>query len=404
VKRIIAIGFLITYIVSSVVFQNSFAIAYQTPEIIGEAGVLINAQTGQILWRKNEHKRMGPASTTKIMTGILALEKGDLQGEVVTSKRARYADGSRVYLEIGEKKTLEDMVYAIMLNSGNDASIAIAESIGGSVEDFAKMMNEKALEVGALDTQFTNPNGLPDPNHYSSAYDLAMIARSAMANEKFREIVSTKTRSWPGLKWFGPLINHNKLLWRYPGLNGLKTGYTVSAGQCLVASAKRGSEEYIAVVLNSKGKKVYSDVKNLLDYGFDNYESRPIVAQDQKLDEIKLEGKTLPILSKEALNYSFGQGLSVPQKDIELKKDLKLPVKQGDIVGYLMVNFGETATNRLPIIAGADLKLKRTILPTNSSPTWVGGYVILGILALLQLRAIIKRRIKKRKRILKKRI
>ena len=166
------------------------------------------------------------ASTTKIMTGLLACESGKLDETVKASPFASGTEGSALWLKIGEKQTLENLTYGLMLKSGNDAAVAIAEYLGGSIDAFALLMNKKAREIGAVNTNFKNPHGLDADGHYTTAFDLAMIAREAMKNKKFREIVSTKTYSIPmeGEKWDRALKNHNKLLWQYEGCTGIKTG------------------------------------------------------------------------------------------------------------------------------------------------------------------------------------
>lgn len=373
----------------------------QEPNIIGQSAILINAKSGQILWQKNESLKMAPASTTKMMTGILALEKGNLQDEVITSKRAVFAEGSRVYLEEGETKTLEDLLYALLLNSANDVAIVIAEKIGGTVEDFVQLMNDKANEIGALNTHFNNPNGLPDNAHYSTAYDLAMIAKYAMHNEKFREIVATKTRDWQGDKWYGPLINHNKLLWRYQGLTGIKTGYTVAAGQCLVASAQRNNNELIAVVLNSKGKNIYSDISQLLDYGFDNFESANLVGKNEKIDSVKIDGKLVPLLSGEELTYSKVEGQNNFEKKVTLKKEIKLPIKKGDVLGNLQITFSEQKPIEVPLLAGVSVPKQGKVSIKKGNSIGIVITVIV-ILFILRLRAIIKRRQLRQKRRLRR--
>lgn len=185
------------------------------PEIVGQAGLVMDVLTGKVLYEKNAHSPFEPASTTKIMTAILALEKGNLSDIVVTSEEPLRVDGSRIYLEEGEKLTLEQMLYGMMLNSGNDAAVAIAEHIGGDIESFVKMMNAKAREIGAYHTTFVNPSGLPDEGHLTTAYDLALISRYALLNlPEFRKIVSTKTLEipWQAEEWDRQLINLNKLL------------------------------------------------------------------------------------------------------------------------------------------------------------------------------------------------
>jgi D-alanyl-D-alanine carboxypeptidase (penicillin-binding protein 5/6) len=239
-----------------------------------EGIILMDAKTGEILYRKNETKPLYPASITKIMTAILALESDRLDEDVVVSERARYVDGSRIYLSEGERKPLLDLVYGMMLNSGNDAAVAIAEHLGGSVEQFAEMMNEKAKALGAHDTHFVNPNGLPDEEHVTTALDMANIARYALQNSLFREIVTTKTMPWNGQEWQSTLINTNEMLWDYEGMTGIKTGYTHAAGQTYVGSAQRGETELIVVLLKAQSRpQLWIEAETLLNYGFEHFET-----------------------------------------------------------------------------------------------------------------------------------
>jgi D-alanyl-D-alanine carboxypeptidase len=251
------------------------------PEVSAESAILIDGDTGMALYEKNADERMFPASITKIATAIVALETANLDDIVAVSKEARNEDGTRVYLAEGERKTMRDLLYAMMLNSGNDAATAIAEHIDGTKAKFAERLNDFAVHtVGVTHTHFTNPSGLPDPDHYTTAADMAQIARYAMRNDMFRQIVSTRTMPWNGKEWQSTLLNHNKLLGTYEGATGIKNGYTEAAGSTLVASARRGGMELIGVVLKSASSDaMYADMTRLLDYGFQHFELRRLFAQ-----------------------------------------------------------------------------------------------------------------------------
>ena len=205
------------------------------------------------------------ASTTKIMTAILAIEMGDLADVVTVSPRAAGVEGSSIYLERGEKLTLEDLLYGLMLRSGNDAAVAIAEHIGGTVENFANLMNRKAYQIGARNTHFVNPHGLHDDKHYTTAYDLALISAYAMENPVFRVIVSTKQKKipWEGRNYSRVLQNKNALLWDYEGANGIKTGYTKISRRCLASAALRFGMQLVCVVLDCQ--PWFEDSMALLD-------------------------------------------------------------------------------------------------------------------------------------------
>ena len=190
------------------------------------AAIVIETSTNAVIFEKNAHKKLPMASTTKIMTALCAIESGNMDRVVKVDDRAIGVEGSSIYLAKGEKLTMRELVYGLMLHSGNDAAVAIAYAVSGSVQNFAGLMNDTAKKIGAKNTNFENPHGLDSDGHYTTAYDLALIAREAMQNEKFREIVSTKAYSIPmqGETWDRALKNHNKLLWRYDGCTGVKTG------------------------------------------------------------------------------------------------------------------------------------------------------------------------------------
>jgi D-alanyl-D-alanine carboxypeptidase (penicillin-binding protein 5/6) len=235
-----------------------------------EAAILIDAATGDVLYEKNAQTSMYPASITKIVTGIIAIEDGDLFDIVTVSQNARNVEGTRVYLVEGEQVSLIKLVHGLLINSGNDAGIAIAEHFDQSVEGFAERMNRFVTEeIGISDSHFMNPHGLFHSEHQTTAYDMAMITRYAMKNDIFRMIVGTKKMGWVGEGWATTLYNHNKLLWRYEGATGVKNGYVTQSGHTLVASAKRENTELIVVTLKASSvENAYQDIVNLFDYGF----------------------------------------------------------------------------------------------------------------------------------------
>ncbi|MGP1908745.1 D-alanyl-D-alanine carboxypeptidase family protein [Metabacillus sp. JX24] len=247
------------------------------PAIESESAVLIDADSGQILYSKKSDAEMYPASVTKMATAIYAIENGNLDDIVTVSENARNADGTRVYLEAGEQVTLKKLIQGLMINSGNDAGIAIAEHISGNVETFSKEMNEfLKTKVGLEDTHFTNPHGLFDPNHVTTAEDLATLTQYASQNEIFREIFSTAELKWDGETWDTTLHNHHKLLQAtpYEGMVGGKNGYVSQSGFTLSTLAERENIRLIAVTLNAKTDRMsYKDTVKLLDYGFASFTS-----------------------------------------------------------------------------------------------------------------------------------
>lgn len=254
------------------------------PALQAESAILMDAKTGAVLYALNADKQLYPASITKIVTGIVALEAAaDLTSLVTVSKEARYEDGTRVFLAEGEQQTLENLIYGMLVNSGNDAATAIAEFIDGTKEKFAERMNTFVRDkAGATQTLFMNPSGLPDPLQVTTALDMAHIAQYAMKNEQFRTIVGTMKRPWTGAEWTSELINHNKLLGTYEGATGIKNGYTNAAGFTLVASAKREEMELIGVILKAPTNNgIYADMRKLLDYGFQGFQLQKLFDSGQ---------------------------------------------------------------------------------------------------------------------------
>lgn len=251
----------------------NLSICYATPNISAKSAIAIEASTGRILYEKNPNEKVPMASTTKIMTAIVALEQNLMDDTVIVSNNAAWTGGSSVNLKSGDEIELSELMYGLMLNSGNDAAVAIAEHTSGTVLEFAKLMNEKAKELGAFNTNFVTPHGLDSPEHYSTAYDMAIITKYALNNPTLRKLVSTShyTMKFKNGKT-KELSNTNPLLSFYQGANGVKTGYTGLAGKCLVASAKRDDMEIIAVLLGDPSSKArINDSVKILDYCFNNY-------------------------------------------------------------------------------------------------------------------------------------
>ena len=245
------------------------AAAAQPPQIQAEAACLIVSGSQKMLYGKEPDKIMYPASTTKIMTLLIALQKGNLQDIVTVGEQAASCEGSSLELAAGDRIKLRDLLFGLMLVSGNDAAEAIAEHVGGSLDGFVALMNAEASRLGAHKTHFSNPHGLPDDaNHFTTARDLAIITENALKRTEFLEYVTTASFevTLQGTGERRSIANTNKLLKEYPGANGVKTGYTNDAGPCLVASARQGGVQLIAVVLNSEER--WQDASRLLDYGF----------------------------------------------------------------------------------------------------------------------------------------
>lgn len=249
------------------------AVAQEQPHVSAQAAILMDVESGRVLFEKNSRESLRIASLTKIMTALVAIEHGDLEETVVTSKNAFGVEGSSIFLKLGEKLTLEEMLYGLMLRSGNDAAVAIAEHIGGSIEGFTFLMNQKAEELGMTDSIFNNPHGLDDhPEHYASAHDLALLSSYALKNDTFATIVSTKRKTAPleGEKWDRVWHNKNRMLTKYPYADGVKTGYTKLAHRTLVSSATKDGHRLVVVTLNAPDD--WNDHIHLFEYGYEQYQ------------------------------------------------------------------------------------------------------------------------------------
>jgi len=323
------------------------------------AFVLMDATSGRILVEKNSENKMPMASTTKIMTAILALENGDLNSTVSVSPKAASVGGSSFYLRAGEILTLENMLYGLLLPSGNDAAVAIAEHIGGSQEKFVQMMNKKALELGALNTHFANPHGLDDPEHYTTAKDLAVIAKHAWNYNKFREIVQTKTKEIRDGNYVRQIFNTNRLLWQFEGADGIKTGYTGKAGRCLVATASRKGFRLISVVLGSSDH--FKDSQKLLDYGFANYNLKPIIFKNRFYATATVEDgifNTVDLIAEDSVLLPLKDGERVSYYVIAPKK-VKAPIFKGERIGQLQIYIDDNYAASISLVASKDIRQKQ---------------------------------------------
>lgn len=267
----------------------------KAPSIIGESAILIEPTTGTIIYEKDPHKKMYPASITKIMTALLAIENCKMNDTVVYSKKnldSLTAEDSNIQCQVGEKMSVKDCLYALMLSSANETATALAEHIAGSSEAFAKLMNERAKQAGATDTHFANPNGLHDDNHYVTAYDMSMIMKAAIQYPVFLDVIHTTEYTIPAnnkrTEPFQSYQRHKMIFTTIPYYDadviGGKTGYTDQAGKTLVTYAKRGNVSLISVVLKSNGDQVFDDTKRLLDYGFDNFNYENVSENDSRFN------------------------------------------------------------------------------------------------------------------------
>ena len=315
----------------------------------------MDAHSGRVLYEVNSHERLSPASVTKIMTGLLVVEDGNLNQVVEVSEKAATTPESAIWLEVGEKLTRGQLLYALMLNSANDASVALAESVAGSEKAFVELMNQRARQLGMKDTNFCNPHGLEESGHYTSAYDLALVGREAMKYEVFRKVVSTKTYNipWAQNDYERLLINKNRLLWRYDDAIGIKNGYTKKAGNCVVGAAKRGSLTLIAVSLNST--TVYPDLQAMLDYGFAHYSLQTIKTAGQVSVEVPVlngEQETVRAVPKTDLMVAVtAEEESGAHYTVHPQDQITAPVRLGPVVGTCKIHVAGSEVSSVELLA-----------------------------------------------------
>lgn len=339
-------------------FQTiSFA---SNPTINSKACILVEVSTGRILFERNSTKQLYPASTTKIMTAILVLEKCNLNDIVTISETALDNLPSGYVtcdLQVGEEISVNDLLYALMVKSANDAAYALAEHVGGSIDAFADMMNIKAREIGCSNTHFVNPNGIHDDKHYSTAYDLYLMAKYAMQNETFRTLVATKEYTLPATNKYpntdrtftttNLLLDEESTSYYYKYATGIKTGYTSQAGNCIVSYSSRDGLDFITVVLGGGATPSglnarFIDSKTLFNYGYDNYTLTKVKEANTHISNIEIENgsketKNLDVLISESItvinNKSINMNDIIPE--IKYKENLLAPIAKGDVVGAI---------------------------------------------------------------------
>ncbi|RKD27956.1 D-alanyl-D-alanine carboxypeptidase (penicillin-binding protein 5/6) [Caminicella sporogenes DSM 14501] len=374
-KQIISVILAICFLLNSPLTANATT-SSNSLNISAESAILIDADTGEILYEKNSNKPMYPASTTKIMTALLTLENANLNDKIIIDKETPFTDGSRIYVLEGEQFTVDQLLHALLIESANDAAVALAKHISGNIEDFVKLMNKRAKELGAKNTHFANPNGLPNHEHVTTAYDLAMIAKYAMTIPKFREIVKTVRYKIPPTNKQSEtryLKNTNRLLWgtgsrnkilykgkwidiKYDIVDGIKTGYTTEAQQCLVATAFKNNRRLISVVLKAIGTNVYTDTRTLLDFGFDNFKNMNIVKTGEIITNVKIPNgteKNLNLITQTKLTKTFPINKKIDKidKKIELNQKIKAPITKGEVLGKVIYILNGNKIGQVNLIA-----------------------------------------------------
>ena len=328
-------------------------------KLTARSAIVMDTVTGQILYERDIDARRYPASTTKMMTLIVALEHGKLDDIVTISKNAEGVEGSTLWLVQGDKIPLGELLTGMMMHSGNDATVAVAEHIAGSVPAFVRMMNDKAEELGANSTHFMNPNGLPDEKHYTTAYDLAKIAAYGYSLPHFKEIVGKQEALYDWVKDPAKkLRNENQMLWLYRGANGVKTGYTDAAGRCLVSAARRDGMQLVAVVLDSY--YMWNDSIALLDYGFQNAHPKTLVKKGEvvaKVDVADGSHDELELVAAESLVAveKTGETAKVERK-VEVPREVAAPIKKGDVIGKVVCYYDGKAQGSIYLLAAQDVE------------------------------------------------
>lgn len=361
-----------------ILLGNSFTVYADGLTLSGEGAILMDTVTGEVLYEKDAHKKLYPASTTKIMTAILAVEHGKLDDKVMISNKAVVsASGTHIALEPGEILTLEQLLNALLIESANDAANAIAVHISGSIEAFSVLMNKKAKELGALNTNFVNPSGLPNEAHVTTAYDLALISRYAMEFDIIREIsknysytvpVTNKKTEQRYLKSGNKLlfsnekidVNGQSVSIKLDGVNGIKSGYTVAAQQCLSVSYEKDGHSFIAVSLKANGKSIYSDIHKLIDYGVSNFENVKIGYPNRFIANYPIKNGAdsfISAITSGEFNLILKKGSSekITEK-IVIEEKLTAPIEKNQVIGKIQYLIDDKVVFESDIISTMAIK------------------------------------------------
>lgn len=348
--------------------------------------IAIESKTGEVLFGKNEYQKIYPASTTKVWTAYLTINQVENLDDIVEVKNdVSWVEPSSMFLKVGEKFTVRQLLEVLMLKSANDVAVVLAEYVSGSIDEFAKLMNEEAKKIGCENTHFVNPNGLPDENHYSTPYDMALIAKEALKSNTLREIANTKYVSLPGNDVHPEpreYKNSNKFLTggtdilykgeltdvKYDIVEGLKTGYTSAAGRCLLSNATINNTEVIVGVFNSKGDDVYVDSRTIIDYTLDKYQTLVVINKDSFK-----ASKNIGFLNKKMEGYIEEDYATVENKelsfdnkeydyDVTFNEKVELPIKKDSVIGEVEIKENGKKVDSVPLLATEDIE-KNPMLP-----------------------------------------
>ncbi|WP_400242103.1 D-alanyl-D-alanine carboxypeptidase family protein [Niallia sp. JL1B1071] len=367
-KRIISM-LIITCFITSILAPSTLA-AEKKQELVDnvKSAILIDRDTGTIMYEKNSEEKLPPASMTKIMTMLLIMEAIDqgklkLDEKIRTSEHAASMGGSQIFLEPGEEMTTEEMLKGIAIGSGNDAAVAVAERLAGSEDEFVNLMNKKAKELGLESTQFQNVTGLPVADHYSSAKDMALIAKELLKYEditKFTGTYEDYLREDTDKKFW--LVNTNRLVKFYPGVDGLKTGFTAEAKYCLTATAMKNGMRVIAVVFGAPtSKERNAQVTKMLDYAFSQYETHPLHKREEAIGKVKVSKgseKEITAVTSEPISILTKKGEQIDklEKVITMNKNLKAPIEKGQEIGKITYKQDGKTLVSSPLVAQKEIK------------------------------------------------
>ena len=341
--RFIKNFFIILLLFISIFFSIASVLSYKTKQVEAKtnevAEIVMEKNTNRVLYEKNASEKKYMASTTKILTAIIIIENCDLEEKITIKKETVGIEGSSIYLEEGEILTVKELLYGLMLRSGNDCAETLAVHCSGSISKFADKMNETAKKIGSINSNFVNPHGLHDDNHYTTAYDLALISCYALKNDIFKEIVGTKQIKISHTKreYDRILTNKNKLLSDYNGATGIKTGYTKKAGRCLVSSAEKNGMELITVVLNCP--PMFERSKELLNNAFDSYSLKTIVNSSNIIGFVTGRNqKEIPIYIKEDIRIPLNKKeVNDVKIEYEYPKNAYKKLKKDDLIGFIKI-------------------------------------------------------------------
>ena len=361
-KQLLALGVLRALLPGLVLHTQ----AAEAPAVSAASAVLMDGETGRILYANNENEPRAIASITKLMTALVAAEwaQGDLSRTVTIRQEWTGIEGTSLYLRAGEKLTLETLLYGLLLHSGNDAAVALAASCAGDVETFVGWMNQRAQDLGMTNTHFSDPNGLGDENHYSTALDMARLGAACLQNPTVAKITATRSITLEGRSF----TNHNKLLWLYPGCTGMKTGYTRQAGRTLVSSAEKEGQTLVCVTLNDRND--WTDHQALLDYGFETFPRQVLAEEGETFRQVPVEGSLLrqvPAVARGEVAWPLREGETV-RTEIDLPASVQAPVTQGEIAGTVTFYVGDRKVGETYLVWGKSAGLDVVSPDSERSP------------------------------------